>query len=309
MLSIVIPAYNEESNIPIIAELIDDLLTSAHIDYEVIFVNDGSTDKSWNCIVDSEKMYGSHITGLNFSRNFGKDNAIFAGLSISKGNYIAVLDCDLQHPPEKLLEMYALLCSGNYDIVEGLKMARGEEPLLYKGLSWLFYFLIKKTSRLDLSNTSDFKMMSRQVVDEILSFQERYTFFRAITRWVGFRTTSVSYDVQARKYGESGWPKYSLVKYALRNIAAFSSSPMQIVSFLSIWSWVAALIIGAETIFMYVYGDVQDGFTTVILLILIIGSVLMTSLGIIGFYLSRLYEEVKNRPRFIVRNSTEKNDT
>ncbi len=298
MLSVVIPAYNEEKMIPKTTSVTGSILQKAKIPYELVFVNDGSRDHTWAEIENAAKKDG-HVTGIHFSRNFGKESAIFAGLANASGDCIAVMDCDLQHPPETLVEMYRLWEQG-YEVIEGVKRSRGKESALHKASAGLFYKIMSSAVKIDMSRASDFKLMDRKVVDALLEMPERNAFFRALSSWVGFCSTSVEFDVQERTEGESKWSTWSLVKYAVRNIVGFSTVPLQMVTLAGGVMLLFGIILGIQSLIKYFLGHAVEGFTTVILLILIIGSLIMISLGIIGIYISKIYEEVKNRPRYII---------
>ena len=297
-LSIVLPSYNEEQMIEKTTEPISDIMERERIPYELIFVNDGSKDGTWDKILE-QKEKNTHVKGVCFSRNFGKESAISAGLDQAAGACVAVMDCDLQHPPETLVTMYRLWESG-FQVIEGIKASRGKESPIYKMFAKTFYKIISNATGIDMSRASDFKLLDRQVVDEYLKLPERNVFFRALSSWVGFKTTYVEFDVQKREAGESKWSFKSLVKYAVNNISAFSAAPMQIVTFFGFIFFLVAVVLGIQSLYMYFSGHAVEGFTTVILLLLFVGSVLMFSLGVIGYYISKIYEEVKMRPRYII---------
>jgi len=306
LLSVVIPSYNEEENIESTAQTIGNILQDAKIDYELVFVSDGSKDRTFPLIKAlSEK--DKRIRGLQFSRNFGKESAIFAGLSASKGDCVAVIDCDLQHPPETLVEMYRLWEEG-YEIVEGIKSSRGKESLIHKMFVGIFYGIMSNLMKVDMNSTSDFKLLDRKAVDALLSLNESNTFFRALSFWVGFRSTSVEYDVQERTKGKSKWSFVGLVKYAITNTTSFTTAPLRIIAVVGFIMVIFSVILGIETLVVYFMNYAVEGFTTVILLLLLIGGCIMVSLGIIGHYLGRIYEEVKGRPRYIIRERTEDPD-
>ena len=297
-LSIVLPSYNEEQMIEKTTETISDIMERERIPYELIFVNDGSKDGTWDKILE-QKEKNTHVKGVCFSRNFGKESAVSAGLDQAAGACVAVMDCDLQHPPETLVTMYRLWESG-FQVIEGIKASRGKESPIYKMFAKTFYKIISNATGIDMSRASDFKLLDRQVVDEYLKLPERNVFFRALSSWVGFKTTYVEFDVQKREAGESKWSFKSLVKYAVNNISAFSAAPMQIVTFFGFIFFLVAVVLGIQSLYMYFSGHAVEGFTTVILLLLFVGSVLMFSLGVIGYYISKIYEEVKMRPRYII---------
>lgn len=229
MLSVVLPAYNEEQMIKKTAQVVGDLLEKEQIPYELVFVNDGSKDHTWEKILEL-KEERAHIKGVCFSRNFGKEGAVFAGITQAEGDCIAVMDCDLQHPPETLIKMYRLWEDG-YQVIEGVKASRGRESFIHKMFAKTFYSIISDATGIDMSRASDFKLMDRQAAEEFLKLPERNVFFRALSSWVGFKTTYVEFDVQEREAGESKWSFKSLVRYAVNNITSFSAAPMQIVTF------------------------------------------------------------------------------
>lgn len=298
MLSVVLPAYNEEQMIKKTSQVVGDLLEKEQIPYELVFVNDGSKDHTWEKILEL-KEERAHIKGVCFSRNFGKEGAVFAGIAQAEGDCIAVMDCDLQHPPETLIKMYHLWEDG-YQVIEGVKASRGRESFIHKMFAKTFYSIISDATGIDMSRASDFKLMDRQAAEEFLKLPERNVFFRALSSWVGFKTTYVEFDVQEREAGESKWLFKSLVRYAVNNITSFSAAPMQIVTFFGVVFFVFAVLLGIQSLYMYFSGHAVAGFTTVILLLLLVGSILMFSLGVIGYYIAKIYDEVKMRPRYII---------
>ena len=298
MLSVILPSYNEEKMIATAQERLSAILSAADIDYELVFVDDGSKDKTWEQIqLAAEKDKG--VVGVHFSRNFGKEAAMFAGLETAAGDCCVVIDCDLQHPPEKIVEMYRLWEQG-YEVVEGVKEDRGEETGLHRFAANTFYALISKATGMNMSDASDFKLLDRKVVDTLNAMPERNVFFRALSYWVGYRKTSVSYCVQERTAGESKWSTKSLIKYALTNISSFSSAPLHIVTVLGIITLAVAVVMGLIALIQKFSGAALGGFTTVIILLAFFSSIIMLSLGIIGFYISKIYEEIKGRPRYII---------
>ncbi len=298
MLSIVIPAYNEEKMILKTTEVVSGIMEREKIPFELVFVNDGSKDQTWEMIEKAAEK-NSHVTGIRFSRNFGKESALFAGLANAEGDCIAVMDCDLQHPPETLVEMYRLWEQG-YEVIEGVKRSRGKESILHRASAGMFYKIMSKAVQIDMSRASDFKLMDRKAVEALLSMPERNAFFRALSSWVGYRTTSVEFDVQERTEGESKWSTWSLIKYAVRNIVGFSSAPLQMITVAGVLTLLLAVVLGIQSLVKYFCGHALEGFTTVILLLLIIGSLIMLSLGVIGIYIAKIYEEVKGRPRYFI---------
>lgn len=306
LLSVVLPAYNEEKMVGRAAEVIDGILAEAEIPHEIIFVDDGSKDATWEQIGITAKQVAC-VRGVHFSRNFGKEAAMFAGLSAARGDCVAVLDCDLQHPPQKLVEMYRKWEEG-YEVIEGVKTSRGKESKLHAFCAKKFYDLISGATGVDMSRASDFKLLDRKAVDAILSLKEKHAFFRALSSWVGFKTCSVPFEVQERTEGESKWSKRALIRYAVNNITSFSTLPMKLITWLGVFVFCLSVIVGGIALVQKIVGAAVTGFTTVIILQLLIGSVLMISLGIIGYYIGKIYEELQGRPRYIVAETVEHED-
>uniref|UniRef100_UPI0040578CE2 glycosyltransferase family 2 protein n=1 Tax=Acetatifactor sp. TaxID=1872090 RepID=UPI0040578CE2 len=302
LLSVVLPAYNEEQNIANTAKVLSELLEQNEISYELIFVNDGSKDATY-AEIEKVAITNSHVKGACFSRNFGKEAAIFAGLELACGDAVIVMDCDLQHPPTVIPKMWKMWQDG-VEIVEGIKLSRGRESFLHKISAGLFYRIMSKLIKMDMNASSDFKLLDRKVVNVLLELPERNTFFRALTFWAGFRTESIEYEVQERQFGESKWSVWSLMKYAISNATSFSTFPLQLVTVMGVGMIFFSIIIAIQTLVRYLMGNSVEGFTTVILLILIVGGFIMISLGIIGHYLSRIYEEVKGRPKYIISKTS-----
>ena len=298
MLSVIIPAYNEELSIEKTYYTISEILRNAVIDNEIVFVDDGSTDATYEKIKAlAEKE--NNICGLHFSRNFGKEAAISAGLAAAKGDCVVVIDCDLQHPPEKIPEMYRLWQEG-YEIVEGIKSTRGKENKLHGFAAKSFYSIISSVVGFDMSNASDFKLLDRKVVDILNRIPEKKGFFRAISFWVGYKKAIVEFEVAERTEGSSKWSAIGLVKYAISNISAYSTAPMQIVTVLGLIMLFITAVFGVWAFVDKISGRALEGMTTVILILIFIGSIMMISLGIIGYYVARIYEEIKGRPKYIV---------
>jgi len=302
MLSVIIPAFNEKEMVGKAADVIISVLESSAIDHEIIFIDDGSCDGTWEKVLHLSDRYPS-VRACRFSRNFGKESAIYAGLQYARGACAVVIDCDLQHPPEKIVEMYRLWEQG-YEVVEGVKKSRGEESAAHRLAARCFYGLIGRATGMDMSRASDFKLLDRKAVLALLNIREKQAFFRALSSWIGFRTAQVEFEVREREAGQSKWSTRSLVKYAVNNITSFSTAPMQVVTALGIVMFVVAVVFGGEAIYQKLTGTALGGFTTVILLLLFTGSIVMMSLGVIGYYISKIYEEVKGRPKFIVSETT-----
>ena len=298
MLSVVIPAFNEQEMVPAAAGQIDGILSRAGIPHELIFIDDGSRDATW-AEIRAESEHRDTVRGVHFSRNFRKEAAIFAGLQAADGDCVAVIDCDLQHPPEKLVEMYRLWEQG-VEVVEGVKTDRGEESLAHRVAVKTFYRLISEATHIDMTRASDFKLLDRKAVNVLLSMREKRAFFRALSSWIGFRTAEVPYEVRERAAGESKWSTWLLIKYALSNITAFTSLPLHLITGCGAASFLAALIVGIVSIVRLAMGRVVTGLTGAVILLLFLSGLIMVGLGIIGYYLGNIYMEIQDRPRFIV---------
>ena len=298
MLAVGIPAFNEQEMVPAAAGQIDGILSRAGIPHELIFIDDGSRDATW-AEIRAESEHRDTVRGVHFSRNFRKEAAIFAGLQAADGDCVAVIDCDLQHPPEKLVEMYRLWEQG-VEVVEGVKTDRGEESLAHRVAAKTFYRLISEATHIDMTRASDFKLLDRKAVNVLLSMREKRAFFRALSSWIGFRTAEVPYEVRERAAGESKWSTWLLIKYALSNITAFTSLPLHLITGCGAASFLAALIVGIVSIVRLAMGRVVTGLTGAVILLLFLSGLIMVGLGIIGYYLGNIYMEIQDRPRFIV---------
>ena len=278
LLSIVLPAYNEEKMIVRAAEILSQLMKQENIEAELIFINDGSKDQTWQEIEKASRLY-PNVQGICFSRNFGKEAAILAGLEHAQGDCCVVMDCGLQHPPAAVIEMYSLWLKG-FEIVEGVKVSRGKESKVHGLFTKSFYRLINQATGFDMSRSSDFKLLDRKVVEAYLKLPERKLFFRALSFWLGFKSIEVEFEVQDRIEGETKWSFLSLIKYAVNNITSFSTAPMQIITVIGFLFLIFAIALGIQSVLNYINGESLEGFTTVILLLLGIGSLLMISIGI-----------------------------
>ena len=246
LLSIVLPAYNEEQNIGNTASVLSALLAENAIEYELIFISDGSRDGTYEEIVKVARE-NPRVKGAEFSRNFGKEAGIFAGLELTGGDAVIVMDCDLQHPPSVIPEMWRLWQEGA-EVVEGIKTARGRESLGHKLSAGLFYKIMSCLIKMDMNASSDFKLLDRKVVDVLLALPERNTFFRALSFWAGFRTEAVHYEVQERQFGESKWSFLSLMRYAISNATSFSTLPLQLVTVMGLVSILFSVVLAAQTL-------------------------------------------------------------
>ncbi len=298
-LSLVIPVYQEGGHIKSSVGVIEQILVSNQIPYEFILVDDGSRDNTWQQLKELSQN-NENLTALRLSRNFGKEAALCAGLDYASGDMILVMDCDLQHPPTLIPEMVKAWREEGYDVIEGIKSSRGKESSFYRICAKFFYYIIYKTADIDLGQASDFKLMDRKVVEAWKELPERATFFRGMSAWLGFERKQISFDVAERVNGKSKWSLLRLIRLAVNAITSYTSIPLHFITLLGICLFIGAIILGLQTLFMYFSGKALSGFTTVILLQLIIGSSIMISLGMIGIYLAKIYKEVKSRPRYLI---------
>lgn len=296
-ISIVIPVYNEGEHIKNSMAVVEKCCEDARIAYEIVLVDDGSTDDSW-LKISAMAAQKPQITAVRLSRNFGKEAALCAGLDHATGDAVLVMDSDLQHPPELIPEFVRLWRDGA-DVVEGVKGFRGKEKKSYRLCAGVFYRMIHRATGIDFNNASDFKLLDRKVVEAMKQMPERITFFRGMSAWVGFERRTVKFDVAERAGGASKWSLGRLVGLAVTAVTSYTSAPLHCITFLGVVMLFCAIVLGIQTLFMKFSGRALGGFTTVILLLLFIGSMIMISLGIIGLYLMKIYHEIKARPRYL----------
>jgi len=304
LISVVVPLFKEGANVHPLLSGITTALAKTGYPFELILVDDGSPDDTWKVISEEAQVLPS-VRGFRLSRNFGKELALCAGLERARGNIVIVMDGDGQHPPALLPDMVRLWQTTGADIVEAFKISRGRESLSGKLGALLFYVILNKLAGFNLKGASDFKLMNRQAVDAWLQMKERNVFFRGMTAWLGFTRVQIPFEVPGRVGGETGWSFLRRFELALTGISAFSSLPLQFVTVAGLFFLMFSVVFGIYTLALQLAGKSISGFATVILLLLIIGSLLMISLGIIGEYLARIYEEVKHRPRYVIASSTE----
>ena len=274
------------------------------MDYELIFVDDGSKDNTLNSIKKLAE-YDDSVKYISFSRNFGKESALFAGLKNSSGDYIAVMDADLQDPPNLLPEMFRLILIGDYDIIATKRVSRKGEPKLRSFFARIFYKLINFISDLEfVDGERDFRLMSRQVVDSILELNEFHRFSKGIFNWVGFKVRWLEYENVQRVDDETSWSFWSLFRYSIEGIVAFSTLPLSLSTFLGIiFSIIAFVLILVILIQNLLYGNAVQGWTSTICVILLLGGIQLFSIGILGKYLDKTYMESKKRPIYLTRET------
>lgn len=298
ILSIVIPVSGEEHNLRAVFDAISEFVGQLGLEYEVILIDDGSPDQTW-ALIEKESHINPLIRGKRFSRNFGKEAALYAGLEMAHGQAVIIMDGDLQHPPSLIPHMVRIWQDTGVEVVEAKKTDRGRESLLRKIGSQLFYKGLKVLSGYDLSGLSDFKLLDRKVVDAWLALDERNRFFRGMVAWLGFRHVEITFVTPQRQVGKSSWSFLRLLALAMDAATSFSSKPLQLVTLMGVIFSFGALLLTVRVIYQIIVGTAVSGFATVILLLLIIGSSTLLGLGLIGVYLAKIYNEVKRRPHYI----------
>ena len=298
-LSVIIPCYNEEEGIGLTIQTLTSTMEKAHIPYELVLVNDGSKDRTFEIIRQSFVKDPNHIRGVAFTRNFGKESAILAGMRYARGDCAVVIDSDLQHPPEVIPQMYQLYLNG-YDIVEGVKKERQKESLMHRIFANMFYAVFNRAMGMNVKNSSDFKLISRRVINVLLQMPEHERFFRGLTFWTGFSMVTLPYEVQPRQAGESKWSFRKLIQYAIRNITSFSAAPLHFITVIGGTMLLMALVFAIRALRLYFSGLAAGGATTIVMLILMTGGLILVALSIIGLYISGIYNEIKARPSYLV---------
>ena len=300
-ISLVVPCYNEEAVIKLFYAEIQKIKKDFNdVEFEIIFVNDGSRDKTLELMRELSK--NDDVRYVSFSRNFGKEAAMYAGLEASLGDYVAIMDADLQDPPALLKEMYEILESGEYDSVATRRVTRKGEPVIRSFFARLYYKIINKISKTEIvDGARDFRLMTRQMVNAVLEVKEYNRFSKGIFSWVGFRTKWLEYENIERAAGETKWSFWKLFLYSLDSIVAFSTVPLSIASVMGIlFCFVAFFMIIFVIIRTLIYGDPTSGWPSMVCIMFFIGGVQLLCIGIIGQYLSKAYLEVKRRPIYIV---------
>ncbi len=300
-LSIVVPVYREGTRLAANLNQIADSARPHCTSLELIVVDDGSPDETWETLTALAAAM-PELRALRLSRNFGKEAALLAGISESRGAAVIVMDSDLQHPPALIGEMLARWRAGDVDIVNAVKRVREKESVSKSLLVRIYHRLFSGLVGMNLASSSDFKLLDRAVVDRLCELPERRTFFRGLVAWMGFRQASIAFDVPARQSGQSNWSLWKLTVMAIDSILAFSAMPMHLITALGVILVAVSSVLGARTLWLWSIGEAVPGFTTVILLQIFFSAVLMIGLGIIGAYIAKIYDEVKRRPRFLIHD-------
>ena len=307
-ISIIVPCYNEEKAVPLFYDemerVIKEDFAKINVKFEYIFVNDGSTDNTLHVIKELHKK-DKKIRYISFSRNFGKEAAMFAGLEATEGDYITVMDADLQDPPSLLKQMYDTIKEEGYDCVATRRVTRKGEPPIRSIFSRLFYKLINKITDFEMVNGArDYRLMTKQVKDAIIKMKEYNRFSKGLTSFVGYDTKWIEYENVKRNAGETKWSFWKLFKYALEGVTAFSTAPLAISSILGLlFTIISVIFIFIIIIKTLVFGDPTSGWPSMVCIMLFMGGIQLLSLGVIGQYLAKTYLEVKNRPIYFVKET------
>ena len=302
IITAVIPAYNESQGLNKAITKIAEILDACEKNWEIVIVDDGSSDQTYQQIVQLSKAE-PRIKGIALSRNFGKEAAMLAGLEQAKGKAVIILDSDLQHPPNLIPEMIDKWHSGA-QIVHAVKRSRKDDSAGKKAAAFCINQLISSLGGININNSSDFKLLDREIVDIIVHrLPERERFFRGLTSWLGFAEEYIYFDVATRQGDESKWSFWSLLELAITALTSFTSLPLRIVTFLGFATLILGFFVAGDTFLSLLKGQAVSGFATIIISLLLIGSFIMISLGIIGEYIAKIYEEVKARPHYLVKAS------
>lgn len=305
-ISLIIPCYNEEKALPYLnKELLKLKKSMSKVKFEVILVDNASIDNTLKIMKEYHKKHNYEY--LSFSRNFGKDASMYAGLTASTGDFVAILDSDLQDPPYLIEEMYQILKTEDFDCVATYRKDRKNEPLFRSLFANLFYKLMSKISNYEIKNGArDFRLMTRQMVDSVLLLKENERFTKGIFSWVGFKTKWISFENHERIAGETKLPMKSAFNYALRGITSFSTVPLKIASVTGVIFCIIAVAYMFFTIINhFISPDISSGYSSIMCVLLFGFGLVLLVLGIIGEYLAEIYLEIKDRPKFIIKESSD----
>ena len=303
-LSLIVPCYNEQEALPIFYKEVTRVVTDMQIEYELLLVNDGSGDRTLQ-VMKELAAQDEHVVFLSFSRNFGKEAAMYAGFCNAKGEYVAVMDADMQDPPSLLPDMMKILDTGEYDSVATRRVSRVGEPPIRSWFARRFYALINKISDADIvDGARDFRLMRKEMVEAIIAMSEYNRFSKGIFGWIGFRTYWLPYENVERVAGETKWSFWKLLKYAIDGIINFSQTPLSIASWSGIgMTFLSFLLLILIVLRRLIFGDPVAGWASTVCIVIFIGGIQLFCLGIMGQYLARTYLETKRRPHFIIADT------
>jgi glycosyltransferase involved in cell wall biosynthesis len=299
VISVVSPVYNEGEGVDRFVARMAEVLGGAGLSYELVLVDDGSTDDSWPRIVAHSRRDG-RVRGVQLSRNFGKEPAVLAGLEHAEGEAVVVIDSDLQHPPSAIPAMVQLWREGAH-VVEAVKRNRTGQSIGSRLAARMFTSAFTGLTQVDLMNATDFRLLGRPALDALLRMPEHSSFFRGTSSWIGFRRVVIEVDIDHRADGGSRWTFKSLARLAVNGLTSFTSAPLHLVTIVGFGFAAFSVVLGAQTLIRWLGGHSVEGFPTVILLLLVLGTFVLLGLGVIGEYLARIHEEVRGRPRYLVQ--------
>ncbi len=304
-LSIIVPVYNEQEVLPEFTEKLFQALRKSNILFEIIFVDDGSRDNSFE-MINNLSQSDERIQGLRFSRNFGKESAMLAGLEHARGDCAIIMDGDGQHPPELIPDMISAWKIQKADVVRAVKKDRACDGLISRLRAGLFNSVMNRATGLDMTDASDFQLLDRKVINVILSMREKKRFFRAMSIWTGFKSVKIPFSVSPRLAGQSKWNSWQLARLAFDGLTSYTSKPLSFVMVIGLSGVLFSIILGAQAVWSWLQGVAVSGWTSMTILILFFGSANLLSIGMVGMYLARVFEEVKARPHYIVSEKTGK---
>jgi glycosyltransferase involved in cell wall biosynthesis len=306
--SVILPAHNESEGIETAVTTVSDVLESCTHDWEILVIDDGSEDETFARLQELAAQ-DSRVRAIRFSRNFGKEAAILAGLQHAGGDVVITMDADLQHPPELIPEMLRRWSEGAR-VVNAVKRGRATDGVIARLRANIFNSLISTLGGIEMHDASDYKLLDRVVVDQVAGgLPERERFYRGLTDWVGYKTANLQFDVHDRVGGEGKWSILKLAELALTALVSFTSAPLRIVTLLGIATLALGFFIGVDALISWARGNSVSGFATIVITLLLIGSFVMISLGIMGEYIAKIYEEVKRRPTFIIESTTDADES
>ncbi len=304
LLSLIVPCYNEQDAIPIFYKEARKVLEDMPVDYELLFINDGSKDDTLKILQELSRK-DSHVYYLSFSRNFGKEAAMYAGFCNVQGDYAVVMDVDLQDPPAMLPQMLEIIQTGEYDSVAARRTTRNGEPMIRSWFAKRFYRIINRISDADIvDGARDFRLMKREMVDTIVGMGEYNRFSKGIFGWIGFRTYWLSYENISRVAGETKWNFWKLFRYAVDGVINFSQVPLSVASWFGILMTVISFaVVAVIALRRMIWGDPVAGWASIVCIMTLVGGIQLFCMGIMGQYISKIYMEVKKRPHYIIAKS------
>jgi len=305
-ISVIVPAFNEAAGLPVFLKDLFAVLQRSCASFDVWVVDDGSRDGTWD-VVRAETAHYPQLRGLRFTRNFGKEAAILAGLRQARGKAVLIMDADGQHPPALVPELLAPWRDGKAQIVAAQKSNRSTDSMRARLSAYLFNGLMRALTGLNLEGASDFRLLDRRVVDTLLAFPEKVRFFRGMTVWTGFSTVNVSFDVAPRIAGDSQWSTAQLTRLAVTAITSYSAKPLGMIFRLGVLGLIAAGLLLVQALYSWVMDIAISGWTSLTVVVLFFGSANLLGIGVLGAYLAQIFDEVKRRPEFLIGEIIDQN--